>query len=126
MKNFVDVAIATKLKEIGFNEPCLGYFRKDDFIFFSDIRNCNTNSTFQLVPTVPTIAQVVDWFLTEKEIFISPMFDDNTWTCDVFDFCEPDLSFRFTVALMEKHSFIESLHAKNEVLLLAIRKLLDL
>jgi hypothetical protein len=69
---FVPSEIATKLKEIGFNEPCFGYLDNNDkFKFFADLKNCNTNSEFGFYPTVPTYEQVKLWFMENHLIFIT-------------------------------------------------------
>ncbi len=68
---FVPSEIATKLKEVGFNEPCLGYFTDSKFFFFADVKNCNTNTEFGFYPTAPTYEQVKIWFMEKHLIFIT-------------------------------------------------------
>ncbi len=69
---FVTPEIAIALKEKGFNEPCLGHYNSNnEFMFFADVRNCNTNSEFGFYPTVPTHQQVTDWLREKHKIFIT-------------------------------------------------------
>lgn len=69
---FVTPEIAIALKEKGFNEPCLGHYNSNnEFMFFADVRNCNTNSEFGFYPTVPTYQQAVDWFREKHSILIA-------------------------------------------------------
>lgn len=79
-EQFVNYDIAVKLKELGFDEKCLGYYADNKFKFFSDLENCNTNTEFGFYPTAPLLQQVLDW-LREKQnihIVISPNLRFNT------------------------------------------------
>ena len=60
---FVPYEQALALKELGFDEPCFGYYNNDNqFTFFVDVRSCNTNSEFGFFPTAPTFSQAFDFF----------------------------------------------------------------
>lgn len=61
-KEFVPYEPALELKELGFDEPCFGYYKNDHFTFFVDMLNCNSNSVFRLYPTAPTFSQAFRWF----------------------------------------------------------------
>ncbi len=43
---FIPYEQAQELKQLGFNEPCFGYYLDNKFQFFADVRSCNTNSEF--------------------------------------------------------------------------------
>jgi hypothetical protein len=62
-KEFIPYEQALALKELGFDEPCLG-FRKEDgmFEFFATPNRDNTNSVFGYYPTAPTFSQAFRWF----------------------------------------------------------------
>jgi hypothetical protein len=61
-KEFVPYEPSLVLKELGFNEPCFGYYPNNEFQFFADVRSCNTNSEFGFYPTAPTYSQTFRWF----------------------------------------------------------------
>lgn len=84
---FVSYEIAKKLKEKGFNEPCLAYtvtdnIRGDQTEMFKDgaiLRNSETPVT-----TAPLYQQVVDWFREEHNIIpISKICSNNKYLNDV-------------------------------------------
>lgn len=64
MKNlFIPYELSLKMKNLGFNEPCFGYYNNNnEFTFFADIKTCNTNSEFGFHPTAPIFSQAVGWF----------------------------------------------------------------
>ena len=60
---FVPYQQAIELKELGFDEPCFGYYNNgNEFTFFVDVRSGNTNSEFRFFPTAPTFSQAFRWF----------------------------------------------------------------
>jgi hypothetical protein len=61
-KEFIPYEQALALKELGFDEPCFGYYPNNEFQFFADVRSCNTNSEFGFYPTAPTYSQAFQWF----------------------------------------------------------------
>jgi hypothetical protein len=66
MKNeFIPYEQALELKQLGFNEPCFGYYLDNKFQFFADVRSCNTNSEFGFYPTALTYSQAFRWFREE-------------------------------------------------------------
>ena len=75
-KYIVSPEVAKELKEIGFDEPCLGYYDSDgEFSQFSYYESERTNSDFNDIhpeynreSTAPLLDQVFDWF-EEKCIF---------------------------------------------------------
>ena len=74
---FVTLEIAITLNEKGFNDPCFAYYNShNEFMYFADVKNCNTNSEFGFYPTVPTYQQVIDWF-DLKGIIMEFDFTDN-------------------------------------------------
>ena len=71
MKNeFIPYEQALALKQLGFNEPCFGYYLDNEFQFFADVRSCNTNSEFGFYPTALTYSQAFRW-LREKHGLLS-------------------------------------------------------
>jgi hypothetical protein len=61
-KDFILHPEALALRELGFNEPCFGYYLDNKFQFFADVRSCNTNSEFKFYPTALTFSQAFRWF----------------------------------------------------------------
>ena len=69
-QEFVPYELAVKLKELGFDEPCFGYYNGNyEFTFFVDVRSCNTNSEFKFYPTAPTYSQAFRWFREKYDLF---------------------------------------------------------
>jgi hypothetical protein len=64
-KEFIPYEQALALKELGFDEPCFGYYLDNEFQFFADVRSCNTNSEFGFYPTALTYSQAFRWFREE-------------------------------------------------------------
>ena len=62
-KEFIQYEQALALKELGFDEPCLG-FRKEDgiFEFFGTPDRDNSNTMFGFYPTAPLYQQTFRWF----------------------------------------------------------------
>ena len=81
-KDFVPYEKALALKELGFDEPCFGYYIDNKFEFFADVRSCNTNSEFKFYPTAPTFSQCFRWF--RKKYRLQP---------SVNSFCFEEYSF---------------------------------
>ena len=81
---FVPYKQALALKELGFDEPCFGYYLDNEFQFFADVRSCNTNSEFGFYPTAPTFSQAFRWFRKEHKIHGEVMIIKGhifTWEC---------------------------------------------
>ncbi len=121
---FVGYLLSYKLKSAGFNEPCFAYYGEinggEIELFYK--KQFDTEHAGVLAPT---IQQVEKWLLEVHEILLIPNFDDATWTCDIFQFAEPDLVYLDTVGIEEKGYYSESLRAKNEVLIKAIYESLN-
>lgn len=121
---FVDPILSTELMKAGFNESCFAYYGEingGEMILFYK----NRFDTEHVGVLAPTIQQVEKWLLEKHEILLIPNFDDNCWTCDIFEFAVPDLVHIETVAAEEKDSYKESLRAKNEILIKAIKESLN-
>ena len=81
-EDFVPYDIAVKLKEKGFDESTMTYY-KDGKIGWSD-GFCYFNSTRRL--SAPTISQVLKWLREEKtlHVYIEYVFSESSiWICEV-------------------------------------------
>jgi hypothetical protein len=71
-KEFVTYEIALKLKELGFDEECIGCFcidcGEESFIFSYKFRK---NSKLKSHITAPLWQQVIDWFRETHQIYIT-------------------------------------------------------
>src|SRR5690606_21849624 len=72
---FIPYEIALKLKEKGFDEPCLGWYTNDTGIelrrFDLRMSTCkNSDKTYCEGVTAPLYQQVIDWFREKKNIHI--------------------------------------------------------
>ncbi|MFW6225475.1 MAG: hypothetical protein ACOC3V_00785 [bacterium] len=87
MKNqFVPVELAIKLKELGFNDPCFGYFDIKGLNAHKHPKNpMNLNSNWvedkkNTIVSAPIYQQVFEWFRMVHEIDIYPMNYKNGYT----------------------------------------------
>lgn len=89
-KEFVTPEIALKLKELGFNEPCLGIY-DTDFKLYTDSKSEHFESQEKVqyifgnikykIILAPLWQQVFDWFFDKHGIIISFQYNityDNT------------------------------------------------
>lgn len=91
-KYFVTYYIALKLKELGFDEPCLGRFvGENTFILDSGDLSQKQNTT-TYAPLSPIWEQVIDWFREKHNIHISiyPKMDVNCidYTAKIYQYSE--------------------------------------
>jgi hypothetical protein len=104
MKNeFIPYEQALALKELGFDEPCFGYYLDNEFQFFADVRSCNTNSEFGFYPTALTYSQAFRWFREKYKLeAIVQKADDFSW-------------YKFTIYfyLSDSKGFVDSYHEFN-------------
>lgn len=84
MKDFVKYNLALKLKEKGFNEPCIWFYNSGKILtWFNEpwlAENFNLIEQQQDGILAPTIHQVLTWLFDKKQLFIS--LDCNE--CDHF------------------------------------------
>ena len=80
-KEFVSYEIASQLKEIGFNEECMGWYNPDLMITAKNIKQQDLHWEYYLAPLYQ---QVISWFLERKVwINIFPIDNWNSWTFDI-------------------------------------------
>ena len=101
-KQFVTYEIALSLKELGFNEPCLGFFDKELFLFClvdqesdceintityeNGLNNIIADINYETIIIAPLYQQVIDWFREKHNIHISiPNYYDG-WSIDIRGF----------------------------------------
>lgn len=78
---FVPYEIALKLKELGFDEPCFGRFRKTKFELnvLGKPHKYNSNEIVKGDISSPLWQQVFDWFREEKDLLNHLTTHLNTW-----------------------------------------------
>ncbi|GIM60058.1 hypothetical protein CAPN008_01080 [Capnocytophaga canis] len=105
LKNiFVSYEIAQKLKEIGFDEPCISYYEKDN----PNVRlNEKTQGTIKhngllIYVSAPTWEQVFDWFRSKNFYFsiIHSYEESESW----YNVIHIELDFYKDVDLEDKDS----------------------
>ena len=88
-KQFVTYEIALSLKELGFNEPCLGFFDKELFLFClvdqesdceintitykNGLNNIIADINYETIIIAPLWQQVIDWFRDKHNTNIEPI-----------------------------------------------------
>lgn len=84
MKDFVKYDLALKLKENGFNEPCIWFYNSDKVLtWFNEPWIAENFNLIEQQPDgilAPTIHQVLNWLFEKKQLFVS--LDCNE--CDHF------------------------------------------
>ena len=104
-KEFVPYELALKLKELGFDEPCLACYideeDKDILSFSFDSNDCyqeiednelKRNTQFKNSITAPTFSQAFKWFREKYDLHLLPSKNVNkwwatfgSWTSEVYD-----------------------------------------
>lgn len=91
-EQFLSRKLSQKLKSLGFNEKCIGYYHSNEVSFYKEPWGDNTNSNEKLYHsdcTAPLIQQARD-FLREKYNKFPVVFSDGfKWT---YDLRWPDLT----------------------------------
>ena len=84
-KEFVPYELAVKLKTLGFDEPCLGYYTHNEKLcsYGSNEINieylfCTHKDIYKTYSLAPTFSQVFRWFREKYNIhsFIIPLIDE--------------------------------------------------
>lgn len=93
MEDFVTFNLAKKLKEKGFDYPCIGhYFNNQLYIaHYQNAFHSDKNETFD----APTISQVLKWLRKEKSIHVELILWTNGWYYEVwcFEYNENDKEY---------------------------------
>ena len=77
-KEFVPYGLAVKLKELGFDEPCFGYYYSEDEL----IHNCHTNNYMQRFRySAPTFSQAFRWFREKYNLLGTPQYFTGGFYC---------------------------------------------
>ena len=81
-KEFVPYELAVKLKALGFDEPCFGYYEPNkefnylNWEIFKDLPYLAKNSEWQDLCGAPTYSQVFRWFREVCGIWVTFEYDD--------------------------------------------------
>lgn len=79
-KHFVNYEIAFKLKELGFNEECFGYYTKDKFLcIFQEEDYFLSNETPNIYIVAPIYQQVIDFFRNKYSFHVYVSMTDKAW-----------------------------------------------
>jgi hypothetical protein len=111
MEDFVNIELAIKLKELGFNIPFFFYYRTDDKKLYHLVRSqplvYGKDTIDDEVVIAPTIAQVLKWLREEKHLEANGCYDNDEegWMGYVCEMDVPDL-YAFH-ALKERHKLYE-------------------
>lgn len=91
-EDFVSFDLAKKLKEKGFNQPCLAHYTNGKFeyniAYFEEVELVDLYELWNnagCFVDAPTISQVLKWLREEKKIHISIITYDYTWGYTVYD-----------------------------------------
>ena len=73
-KEFVPYELAIKLKELGFDEPCFGYYSKRELVYGSHANNHMQRFRY----SAPTFSQAFRWFRDTHNMFHEIQIDRTT------------------------------------------------
>jgi hypothetical protein len=81
-KEFIPYEQALELKELGFNEPCFGYWKMSYWLIEEKTRTDGYTHADQLC-SAPTFSQVFRWFREKYKKVDYPEFDydEQKWHC---------------------------------------------
>ena len=90
-KEFVPYEQALALKELGFDEPCFGYYEPNkefnyiNWVVFKDFPYLAKNSEWQDLYGAPTFSQAFRWFREKYDYYISVFrTHDGNWGADLW------------------------------------------
>lgn len=89
-KEFVSYAQALSLKELGFDEPCFGFFRNNHLLFSSEMYNCTVvmkeDMEYDADSLAPTYSTAFRWFREKhsSHSHVSKYKDNNFYHYDIF------------------------------------------
>ena len=93
-KEFVPYEIALALKELGFGEPCFGFYGTDGHWYLQYCRNGNifkrNNGALS-----PTFSQIFRWFREKYDLTWEHQFNDSNISLYVGEITYPDNSLEF-------------------------------
>jgi hypothetical protein len=75
-ENFINIELCKELKELGFNEPCFGYYYEGDF-YLSDHKQGNLlkyEHSEKLVIQAPLWQQAFKWFRDKHKLIATPVY----------------------------------------------------
>ncbi len=110
-EEFCSLEISLKLKELGFDEECFGYYllNKENILVHSKnawFKAIDSNSLINKIPA-PLWQQAIS-FLKEKNVLITETWDGweyGAWEWDNFIFCETkEEAFLKAIELWKKNS----------------------
>lgn len=85
-KEFVTYEIAKKLRDIGFNEKCLGHYSNNGGLFTLHFGTCSSSTQTEFEILAPVWMQAIDFFREKYDIHVSiPNYYDG-WTIDIRGF----------------------------------------
>jgi hypothetical protein len=85
-KQFTPYHIAMELKELGFDEPCVAIYRKENRLYLTQ-EGVRANSEKESVISAPLWQQVLDWFANEHRLHsgIYPYYDEYSYEIKDFN-----------------------------------------
>jgi len=123
-EQFVPYQPSFDMKELGFNEPCFGYYNDNKFGFFPEIRSRNTNSEFKFYPTAPTFSQAFDFFEEKYKLYCTiEQYNNEFFFFRITDMVIPRRFEEYPYELLRN---IEESTTKKEAMLKAVLKLIEI
>jgi hypothetical protein len=81
-KEFVTYELALRLKALGFDEPCFGYYTNQSHLVIDEIASQQGNNE---VTSAPTWQSAFDWFGEKYQLYASVVVDQTSYPKYAFE-----------------------------------------
>lgn len=133
-EEFVPYEEALELRELGFDEPCLGIYKKiknkNPFklkgVAKFEYRPNSVNSDFTVVPTAPTWGAAFRWFREKHKLFISFSRYRNSVVIEMPDTFSKVYEIWIQDENEDESVWVECFDTYEEAELACLRKLIEL
>jgi hypothetical protein len=84
-KEFIGYTEALALKELGFDEPCFGYYNVSNQELIEDLSNNRTGNDDSRWVSAPLYSQAFRWFRDKHDLVHRIDKDGGWWVCAILD-----------------------------------------
>jgi hypothetical protein len=118
-KEFVTYELAIKLKELGFDEPCFGFYDDISKDFYQIHSHASSNNDVKNITKAPTWQSAFRWF---REKYVLHSFIDCKWKNIGWEYELVDLNKMETISTIGKYGY----NTPEEAELACLEKLIEI
>ena len=130
MKDFIPYQQALELKELGFNEPCFGYWKMSDWLIEEKTRTDGYTHADQLC-SAPTFSQAFRWFREKYDLDYSLLPEsssghrllDRTFNIVIYKYY---MNMNVQAEIVRIDGKIARYNKREEAELVCLKKLIDI